>query len=384
MSISQLTLELFRQRNRIDDEHWVAAGIEWAKLQAIGLNYERRVSELSETAALHARLLQRSPAVHSVRWRLKDPEHALEKIVRKRAQRSEKYQHIDEHNYTSVLSDLVGLRALHLFKEEWRDIHILLSDGWTHSEPPVAYVREGDPQDLRASYVEAGCKVEVHPAGYRSVHYVVSSRPQKEEVLGEVQVRTVFEEGWSEVDHRVRYPNFSNNPLVQHFLATFNRIAGSADELASFVRILSAEIDQYEADKRASRNELEQHLSKIEELVSALNRQKEKSATQEKQLQQLANEAAKLRTAATVADTPLPDWLTAGPSQESQGYLAQRLRHIPSAPSNRQKRPYDIEDFIKATQHYLELQKALQSKQPQHDSGQQNAPPKKKPGPQGA
>lgn len=303
MSISHLKVEDFRRRNRIDDEHWKSARIEWPVLQAIGANFEERLSELTEMAALHARLLQRCSAVHSVRWRLKEPEHALEKIVRKRAQGSDKYAHIDATNYTHILSDLIGLRALHLFKADWQDIHVFLSDGWTHSEAPIAYVREGDGQDIRAAYASAACKVETHPKGYRSVHYVVSSRPQKDEILAEVQVRTIFEEGWSEVDHRVRYPNFSDNPLLQHFLGTFNRIAGSADELGSFVRTLSAEIERYESDRSNSRIEIEKHLSRIEELVSALAQQKERTAAQEKQLKQLASEAAKLRLASAATDS---------------------------------------------------------------------------------
>jgi putative GTP pyrophosphokinase len=308
VSSSNLTLEQFLERNRISHETWQAAGIEWPALQAISLDYERRTAELTEVAELHARLLQHCPAVHSVRWRLKDGEHLLEKIVRKRAKQAEKYANIDHQNYTRILSDLVGVRALHLFKGDWGPIHVFLSERWTHSEPPVAYVREGDPEDIRTAYGEARCKVENHPAGYRSVHYVVSSRPQKDDILTEIQVRTLFEEGWSEIDHRVRYPNFSDNQLLQLFLATFNRIAGSADELGGFVRTLSSEISRYETARQKSSAELSQHVSRIEQLASALSQQKEKTATQAKQLKELEAEAAKLRLATEVARSNVNPW----------------------------------------------------------------------------
>lgn len=100
------------------------------------------------------------------------------------------------------------------------------------AEDPVAYIREGDD---KSQLEEAGIEVKVHRAGYRSIHYVFTSKPFNSEVVFEVQTRTLFEEGWSEIDHKVRYPNFSDDKLIESILQTFNRIAGSADEIGSFV-----------------------------------------------------------------------------------------------------------------------------------------------------
>jgi len=36
------------------------------------------------------------------------------------------------------------------------------------------------------------------------VHYLLVMQPTKQRYLCELQVRTIFEEGWSEVDHRIR------------------------------------------------------------------------------------------------------------------------------------------------------------------------------------
>ena len=96
MDISQLDHSSFLQRNRIDAERWAKANITWDALRSIGEDFQRRASSLEDTAAIHARALQRCSAVHSVRWRLKDPEHLLEKIVRKRADQAPKYAEIDK------------------------------------------------------------------------------------------------------------------------------------------------------------------------------------------------------------------------------------------------------------------------------------------------
>jgi hypothetical protein len=71
------------------------------------------------------------------------------------------------------------------------------------------------------------------------VHYVLKSQPAKPVHLVEVQVRTLFEEGWSEVDHQVRYPRLNDNPHLAEFLTIFNRLAGSADEMGTFIKALS-------------------------------------------------------------------------------------------------------------------------------------------------
>ena len=82
-----------------------------------------------------------------------------------------------------------------------------------------------------------GCRVETHFKGYRSIHYIIESAPTRDVCFAEVQVRTIFEEGWSEIDHKLRYiaKSDSLHPLEQH-LSILNRIAGSADEIGSLIK----------------------------------------------------------------------------------------------------------------------------------------------------
>lgn len=54
----------------------------------------------------------------------------------------------------------------------------------------------------------------------------------------EVQVRTLFEEGWGEIDHHILYPYKKQNPMLAEFSELLNRLAGMGDEMASFYRRL--------------------------------------------------------------------------------------------------------------------------------------------------
>lgn len=295
MSIVDLSLECFLENNRISHQDWVKAAIEFDELKAIALDHAGKVTSLDEAASYLAKILQKCPQVHSVRWRVKDPEHLIEKIVRKRVIGSEKYLKINTENYTEIVTDLIGVRVLHLFKYEWINIQKHILDHWMTEESPIAYIRTGDEGEIIESYKANDCEVKNHPVGYRSIHYVISTQPTLKKVLSEIQVRTIFEEGWSEIDHKIRYPNFSNNELISYFLTIFNRMAGSADEMGTFVRNLTSEIAIQELKIDEINREQEHHLSKIEELASELSNEKNKSKNKDSMLDNLNSEIKKLR-----------------------------------------------------------------------------------------
>lgn len=277
--ISELTLEQFLINNRINEETFHSAQIEWNQLKNIGIDHLKNTVQLSETASFFAKVIQGFNSVHSVRWRIKDPEHLLEKIIRKRAQKSEKYSDISCENYSEKITDLIGIRALHLFKDDCFEIDAQLMSLWAPSETPIAYIREGDGGKIIEQYKEKGFEVEVHSKGYRSIHYIVNSSPTKKNILAEIQIRTIFEEGWSEIDHKVRYPNFSDNESVSHFLSIFNRIAGSADEMGNFVKELCKSIQEYSDEICIAKNERDDYIEQLNNKIDELKKAQSSEAT---------------------------------------------------------------------------------------------------------
>ena len=99
-----------------------------------------------------------------------------------------------------------------------------------------------------------------HPAAYRSVHYLLKSQPTRQNQIVELQVRTIFEEGWSEVDHRIRYAQ-EINPFLAQFLMLFNGLAGSADEMATYIKNLTNYIRDLEASFATKQQELDSALA---------------------------------------------------------------------------------------------------------------------------
>jgi putative GTP pyrophosphokinase len=299
----KMSEESFLAGNNISAEEWSKSDIDWPTLQKIGADHRKKIDQRIETAELFARIIQRCPKVHSVRWRVKDPEHLMEKIVRKTTKDTNSYNEIylgiNVDNYHEIVTDLVGVRALHLFKDDCFGIDEYLCNLWTTKEQPVYYVRSGDDNNTGLERFE----VKTHPAGYRSIHYVFESTPLKQKIYTEVQVRTIFEEGWSEIDHKVRYPNFSDEEPVSDFLRIFNRLAGSADEMGTFVKKLVTEFES-SASQRAAfqsenvriKEENKQNIAKIEQLFNDLEASDGEHQLQNTLVSELKAEVDKLKS----------------------------------------------------------------------------------------
>lgn len=289
----------FLQRNRITEEDWERASIDWNDLLDIYNDYCERKRQLEDAADFFVKSMQAFRDVHSVRWRVKDPEHLIEKIVRKRCENkpSKKYMDISKDNYHKIITDLVGVRALHLFKDQVFDIHDQIKNMWGFNEKAVSYIREGDPSDLVIMFKECGITPKVHPAGYRSVHYVLKTKPGLKEVLVELQVRTIFEEAWSEIDHKVRYPDFSDNKQIESILKIFNRLSGSADEIGSFIRNLSAELNTFDDQIIRAAKDRDSALEEMQRLVSEFEAVQQENSVASAKVKRLQTELDKVRKA---------------------------------------------------------------------------------------
>ncbi|WP_281948581.1 RelA/SpoT domain-containing protein, partial [Vibrio parahaemolyticus] len=261
-------LKSFLEQHNLTQEDWDAANVSWEVLTEIAHDFDRRKNEFEQSALSIAAVLQKNKSVHSVRWRVKDCGHLRAKIVRKLSEGSEKYAGINASNYDEIITDLVGVRVLHLFKEEWKGIQEFVNDSWSVVEGPIVYYREGDKLEQFTD-----CEIKKHSDGYRSIHSIITTRLQKKEIKAELQVRTVFEEAWSEIDHRVRYPNYSSNETICYFLNIFNGLAGYADEMGTFVKKLAQEISAAEALEQVHEQlckEHEQAERERTELISTL------------------------------------------------------------------------------------------------------------------
>ena len=214
--------------------------IDIANLSAIYEDYITHMDAYQNHGDFIANILRSQESIHTVKSRMKEPDRLIEKVIRKVADRKLKYGEgfqFTVENYKDEINDLIGIRVIHIFKEQWQEIHEYIVNTWNVIEI-TANVREGDNVDV---FKNLDIEVRSRASGYRSVHYLVEFYPTNQRVIAEIQVRTIFEEGYGEIDHRLRYSHIEIPEILKSNLLLFNRIIGSADEMASLINTLSKE-----------------------------------------------------------------------------------------------------------------------------------------------
>ncbi|MGL5692983.1 MAG: RelA/SpoT domain-containing protein, partial [Peptostreptococcaceae bacterium] len=242
-----LNKEEFLKSYKIDEKELSDMDIEWSELEEIYSDFNKYRQSYETQAELIANILRAQPKVHSVKTRVKDAEHLIEKVIRKTSDRRAKYGQdfkFTVDNYKNEITDLLGIRVIHIFKEDWDEIHEFITSMWDVMEI-VANIREGDnTKEFEARGIEVCSRL----SGYRSVHYLVESYPTNKKIIAEVQVRTIFEEGYGEIDHQLRYSHDNIPDILGQNLMLLNRIAGSSDEMASLINVLSKSFKQVELE----------------------------------------------------------------------------------------------------------------------------------------
>jgi putative GTP pyrophosphokinase len=172
------------------------------------------------------------PVIHSIKFRLKDPEHLRKKIARKISYG----KHIDHTNLFHQVTDLAGIRILHLHRKQFEPIHkfimqIVAQGDWKLGEQPVAYMWDPEIEEYFKGFE---LRTEVKDSFYTSVHYVIKS-PSDSRVQCEIQVRNLFEEAWGEIDHAINYPQSSNSHSCLEQIRVLSKLVGAGSRLADSI-----------------------------------------------------------------------------------------------------------------------------------------------------
>ena len=180
----------------------------------------------------HPQLIQSPQVVHSVKSRMKDLEHLKEKIHRK----SSTEDPITPENIFDRITDIAGVRVLHLCQTQFTKIHAVInqklnSQDWVLYEHPKAYTWDPESQDFFTSH---NLNVEVKESLYTSIHYVIKPR-ENSPISCEIQVRTLFEEVWGEIDHLINYPKQTDSIFYKEQIGVLARLVGAGSRLADSI-----------------------------------------------------------------------------------------------------------------------------------------------------
>jgi len=176
--------------------------------------------------------------IHSVKSRIKEPDHLKDKLIRKAIEAREKKKPfvINKNNLFRKINDLAGYRIIHLHTKQFQEIDfelkkIFAEQQWLIVEGPSAKTWD---DESREYFKQIGVKVSKSPNMYTSVHYVIKPNSTAQ-ITCEIQVRTLMEEVWGEVDHSINYPNKSNIHSIREQIKVLARVTSSCSRLVDSI-----------------------------------------------------------------------------------------------------------------------------------------------------
>ena len=244
----------FMTEYHLQESDFQAANITWEELLKIGAEYsklEAHLRELGKSFIDEYLYDIETAGIHSYRYRTKEVDHLMEKVIRKKKEDPERFALLDHTNFHKYATDLIGIRVFFLYREDWIHFHRYITRRFENdpgqyikdrlrdfdedpahyyiAERPKAYKRTGDSKIYDSSEIDI-----ITDGIYRSLHYIVKYKGYYVEIQG----RTLFEEGWGEVDHDIVYKDAEDDEMLQDYSKLLNRLSGLADEMSSYFRRL--------------------------------------------------------------------------------------------------------------------------------------------------
>lgn len=173
------------------------------------------------------------PIIHSIKSRFKEPDHLENKLIRK----LEKGKEINKDNLFEEITDFLGVRILHLYQDQFIEINKAIQEkieagDWLFVEDPKAMT--WDPESV-VFFNQLNIQTELRDTFYTSIHYLIKPNNPNAVVCCEIQVRTLFEEIWGEIDHNINYPSPTESIACKEQLRVLSKLVSTGTRLADAI-----------------------------------------------------------------------------------------------------------------------------------------------------
>ena len=176
--------------------------------------------------------------IQFIKYRIKDEDSLRAKLERLTVSAEPELVNdpVNESNLFEKVSDLAGLRIIHLHTDQLMRIHplileVLEEERLVVAGPPTAYCWDVEYQKL---FENIGLETVRRESMYTTVHYdIVANKRTK--IKCELQVRSLVDEVWGEVSHRINYPTKSPSTTCQDQLKVLARLTSGCGRLVDSI-----------------------------------------------------------------------------------------------------------------------------------------------------
>ena len=172
--------------------------------------------------------------IHFIKYRIKDEDSLRRKLERLLSSRPDGL--VDAVSLANLVTDYAGVRIVHLHMEQLSDAHpkimaILAEQKCEFLQEPTAHIWDLEYEEL---FGQIGVKTERRTSMYMTVHYNIVAN-QRHRIACELQVRSLMEELWGEISHRVNYPTPSPSAACRDQLKVLARLSSGCGRLVDSI-----------------------------------------------------------------------------------------------------------------------------------------------------
>jgi ppGpp synthetase/RelA/SpoT-type nucleotidyltranferase len=151
------------------------------------------------------------------------------------------------------ITDLAGLRILCLFEEDIIEVHKYLLDTLPTTGFNVRLFKffnwemEDSKGELYKKTIEniiieklKDIKIEdyTRDSGYKSIHYIIEHQIANKNISIEIQLRTLLQDVWGELEHALSYKKGNIHPHIKKSFVLLSRDLGTKDILISHLKLI--------------------------------------------------------------------------------------------------------------------------------------------------
>jgi ppGpp synthetase/RelA/SpoT-type nucleotidyltranferase len=193
-------------------------------------------------------------SIHAIIYRIKDEARLIEKIDQENSSSAIDVKSITHKNFQERIGDIIGIRIICLRLSDIKKVETYLE--LLAEEKILQFIREPDYKRSFVLPIDPGGDAQqaVNPqySGYSSIHYQVKlgensdASDEFKRIPVELQLRTILEEAWGEIDHKYRYAySRIGDPIPKYIHSGFYNLSAYLQAAAMQAEHLCQEVEAH-------------------------------------------------------------------------------------------------------------------------------------------
>jgi ppGpp synthetase/RelA/SpoT-type nucleotidyltranferase len=223
------------------------------------ISFFKEKEKYEKLAGYIVRLIRDDPSapkesIHTILYRIKDEARLIEKIDKENSSSVINGISITHKNFQERIADLVGIRIICLRLSDIVKVEAYLE--LLVEEKIIQFMREPDHKRSFVLPIDPGeaapPEINLQYSGYSSIHYQVKlgensdASEELKKIQVELQLRTILEEAWGEIDHKYRYAySRIGDALPEHIHSGFYNLSAYLQAAAMQAEQLCREVEAH-------------------------------------------------------------------------------------------------------------------------------------------